>query len=126
MEFVILLAEIAFYYFLIKIAIGVYFKIQDIRAEDELRSELKEKVAKLIHPVKEEIHNGHMYWFDAETDQFLGQGANLEEVKAHLKERFKGHIFMIDEKNALAGPDLSVYNTSNIQELNQLSAKVIK
>lgn len=62
-----------------------------------------------IHPVLKEVHGDHIYWFDAETDEFLAQGATQEEIVSVLKERFRGHIFLISPTEMLAGPNLEVY-----------------
>lgn len=39
--------------------------------------------------VKIEKHDGVFYFFNRETDEFLAQGSNKEEVTAHLSHRFK-------------------------------------
>lgn len=80
------------------------------QVQDELpnREELAKQVLKMMHRVKQEQHGEIFYWFDADTDAFLGQGTTDDEIKEQLKQRFKGHVFLLDDDRALAGPDLKV------------------
>lgn len=73
------------------------------RYEESLNEEvdeLKDKLRKMIHFVKLEKHGDQLYWFDAQTDQFLGQGATVDEIVAHVKNRFPTHIFVDESANA--------------------------
>jgi hypothetical protein len=90
-------------------------------SEEEIESMYK-RVSKMIHEIKPEQHGDMIYWFDAETDQFLGQGRNEEEIKKHLLERFKGHIFLIDKERALAGPRLEEIPLAKLKLTNDGTA----
>lgn len=60
---------------------------------------------KIIHEVNVEQHGEMNYWFDKDTDQFLGQGLTIEEITAHVKSRFPDHIFILPLKGVLCAPD---------------------
>ena len=45
--------------------------------------------------VKIEEHHGQLYAFRKDTDKFLGQGANREELIERLKHEFSGTVKMI-------------------------------
>lgn len=87
------------------------------RVEDQLiaeREELVKKVNNLIHRIKQEKHGDCYYWFDADNDQFLAQGFTDEEIRKHLLSRFKGHIFLINDEKAMAGPNLEIMPVSKL------------
>jgi hypothetical protein len=56
----------------------------------------------IIHQVKVEKHNDVEYWFDRDSEEFLGQGKTIEEVIAHLKARFPDHIFLLQGVGGVA------------------------
>jgi len=70
----------------------------------EVQVKVKEHLDKIIHEVKVEKHHDTEYWFDKETDQFLGQGKTIEEITAHIKSRFPDHIFVLPPKGVLCAP----------------------
>ena len=88
-----------------------YLKKPELEAE---REELKEKVASMLHPIKQEKHGDIYYWFDADTDQFLAQGKDEDDIREHLLKRFKGHVFLINDSKAMVGPELKVVPIENI------------
>lgn len=102
-EFIIFCLNVAFWYFVINIALKIYIGIQTTKIEKTV--ELKEKLIKLIHTIKQEKHGDIYYWFDVETDQFLAQGRTDTEIIDVLKKRFPDHIFIINRDRALRGPD---------------------
>lgn len=106
LEFLLFFIELMFWVFIADLVISLFIASHKGKAEE--REELVQQVAKKIHQVKQEKHGELIYWFDEETDQFLGQGCTDEEIRVHLLERFKGHIFLLDEKRALAGPELKL------------------
>lgn len=118
--------------FLIQIALWMvfwHFAFKIVRSfmgqnNDEERQELVKKVMDRIHQIKEEKHGDLTYWFDAESDAFLAQGKNDDEIKAHLKGRFKGHIFLLDETRAWAGPDLKLVPISEIAKSPEMVPKL--
>lgn len=68
---------------------------------------LEERVEKLkylnsiIHNVKIEKQGDMEYWFDKDSDQFLGQGKTLEEVINVLKSRFPEHVFLLGDRGGV-------------------------
>ncbi len=84
---------------------------KDVEAEKE---KLVQKVMQQVHRIKQEKHGELFYWFDADSDQFLAQGQTDDEIRQHLLERFKGHIFLIDNEKAMAGPDLKIVPISSL------------
>lgn len=80
---------------LLSVVRGVLVKSEAEEKEDI--EELKDKLVKMIHFVKEEKHGDMLYWFDAHTDAFLGQGLTKDDLIDSVKARFPTHIF-IDEK----------------------------
>ena len=109
------------------IVFKVVFAIADLwvikKHTDVEKQELKEKLIKLIHYVNQEKHGECYYWFDKETDQFLAQGTTEEEIKKHLQERFKGHIFVLDDKRAMAGPKLEIVSLDQLPKVFNATSK---
>lgn len=64
--------------------------------------DVKDTLAKLIHTVAPEQHGDITYWFDADSDAFLGQGETSEEVIAHVKKRFPDHLFLLPNNDVLS------------------------
>ena len=73
-------------------------------SNNELEEKLEkvEKLRAMIHEVNVEKHGEMTYWFDAENNQFLGQGKTLEEIVSVIKSRFPDHIFVLKELGGLA------------------------
>lgn len=105
-EFILFFIELMFWVLLFDFVFARILGSRKDAAEE--REELIQEVAKKIHQVKQEKHGEAFYWFDADTDQFLAQGCTDEEIRVHLLERFRGHIFLLDEKRAMAGPELKL------------------
>lgn len=106
-----LLSEFLDFAFHLAIGAGIYFFIRNLllKYEQGINAEvveLKSKLRKMIHFVKLEKHGEQLYWFDAETDQFLGQGKCVDEIVAHVSSRFPTHVF-VDEtaSNFLKAPE---------------------
>jgi phenylpyruvate tautomerase PptA (4-oxalocrotonate tautomerase family) len=101
--------QILFWYVIFTVLINVINVWLDRRLSSyskEERQEIIKRVSEMIHNVRQEQHGDVHYWFDKDSAEFLGQGRNDDEVREHLLKRFKGHIFLIDEDRALAGPTL--------------------
>jgi hypothetical protein len=105
-EFVGFLLQCAFWYFLMSLVIGLFQRRLD--EKEQTFKEQYERLNQLIHRVQVEKHNEVYYWFDADDDEFLGQGKDMDEAVAQLKKRFPGHIFLIADKTQsyrISGPD---------------------
>ena len=105
-EFVVFLIECAFWYFVIGL-LTIPLRKRMERRQDELDEQI-EQLSKLVHRVQVEKHGESYYWFDADSDKFLGQGKTIEEAVVQIKNRFPGHIFLVGTKDntyRLSGPD---------------------
>jgi hypothetical protein len=86
-------------------------------AVDDIDTKVRERLNKIIRPIKIETHNETMYWFDRETDQFLAQGKTQQEISATLKQRFPSLIFVNEaHEEILAGPDFEVTDLKTFME----------
>lgn len=83
-----------------QIALGIVdgWKLVELKQRVELIKEISE----LIHQVKVEKIGDVEYWFDSESDQFLGQGKTVDEIIAHVKSRFPDHIFLIQDTGGVS------------------------
>jgi hypothetical protein len=71
----------------------------------EVRSHLKEVLSEMVHEVRVEMHGTMQYWFDSDSNIFLGQGQTDLEIIENVKARFPTHIFIVPDKGLLARPD---------------------
>jgi hypothetical protein len=91
----------------------------------ELREEMIETLSKIMHGVKQEKHKDVIYWFDEDSDQFLAQGRTVDEIREHLKQRWKDHIFLINGTHVMAGPDYELTEAANAEEMSKSFANKI-
>jgi hypothetical protein len=81
--------------------------------------ELKDRLRKMIHFVRLEQHGEQLYWFDEETDEFLGQGHTLEDIIVHVKNRFPTHVFVDQTANRfMRAPEWRPLPISELKKLN--------
>jgi len=106
--------------------IQALFSLKGTMEEIESRSqEIREHLTSIIHPVKSEMHNGIMYWFDAEDDTFLVQGRDDTELAAALKARWIDHIFILGDRYVLTGPDFAMVEIKDPDEVGRMLADKI-
>lgn len=99
MEFLILFVVMAFGFYLGWKFREVYATAQIRRLMERAEEQAeKEELPEDRIPVNIEMHNNHYYVYHRDNNQFLGQGANLEEVEDVLMERFPGKKFACSEK----------------------------
>ena len=55
-----------------------------------------ERAANTLMPVTVERHNGVIFCYDKEDNQFICQGANLEEIRTAFKARFPEKTAYLD------------------------------
>lgn len=84
----------------VSLLLGMWERRKSDRAE--MRDKIYRKLDEIIHRVKVEEHQGHVYWFDQDNDRFLGQGATQDEVIAVVKKRFPEHIFFLSKNEVVA------------------------
>jgi len=96
-EFVLFCLEVLFWYWLIGAAVAIWRAYQSAKSDHV--TELMEKLTEIIHTVQEEKHGDHYYWFDSDSDEFLAQGATVDDMIAHLRSRFPTHVFLLHKDN---------------------------
>lgn len=112
--------EILLWAFVVFFGAKIFLQITNARLEDELseRQGLLKKLNDVIHVVKEEKHGDVTYWFDQDSDEFLAQGRDIEEIKAHIKHRFHKHVFLINDTQMLASSkETNQYEVMSITKL---------
>ena len=65
---------------------------------ENAEKELAEKVGDNTIKAKLEVHHGHFYMFNQETDAFLAQGETAEELSAMLREKFPKVVFILPKE----------------------------
>lgn len=102
-EFLIFCAEFYLLYAIIYVIMS-YIEQRIITRIDYAESIVK-YINSLVHEVKVEQRDGMIYWYDAEDNRFIAQGRSREEIIEVLKLQFPDHVFLIDEKEVLTGPE---------------------
>lgn len=80
-----------------KIIIG-YLNAKNAGLEEQL-VELTEKIKQRVVPVTVERHGDVYYIYEKETDNFVAQGRDAEEIKQILSNRWPNKTFLADEGN---------------------------
>lgn len=96
--------ELFLWAFLVALAIRLVLAYSNFMLEQKLEEKqaLIKKLNDVIHVVNEERHGEIIYWFDKDSDQFLAQGRNIEEISEHIRKRFHKHVFLLNESTILA------------------------
>jgi hypothetical protein len=102
-DFLSFLIKIIFWYFAISIVFN-FFINRNKNKKEEFDNALDEALRR-VHIVSEEKHGGHLYWFDHESDEFLGQGKSSEECIEHVKKRFPSHVFFLPDQKYISAPN---------------------
>lgn len=125
-EFIGFFIQFVFWMFIVALLVRVFS--ENYRTEETEKEEIKDRLTKLIHVVQPEQHGDVTYWFDKETDAFLGQGCTDDEIIAQLKARFPLHIFITDEgKSAISGPEWKAAPLTSLLEpstVNEIVGRV--
>ncbi len=85
------------------VAIWILMKVFEtyLKAKNEVLKEqlndLTQKVKDSIIHVNIEKHGNVFYLFEKDTNRFIAQGTNFEEVKEHCETRFKNKSVIADE-----------------------------
>jgi hypothetical protein len=80
-----------------------YLEAKNEMLEAELKQMQKTLKEKFIH-VNIEKHGEVFYLFEKETDRFIAQGSDMNELKLHCDSRFKNSTVVADNKDLeLAG-----------------------
>lgn len=99
-------------YFVLGYAIGsVILKLIRLFMErrhqqtDDDEAAWREYVEQMVHVVREDRIGDMRYWYDRDSETFLAQGKDHEEIVNVLKMRFPEGIFVIDDNQMIMGPD---------------------
>ena len=71
-----------------------------IAKNEALENQIKEMTSKLkeqVIYVNIEKHNNVFYLFEKDTNRFIAQGTNFDEIKNHCETRFKNKSVIADE-----------------------------
>jgi hypothetical protein len=77
---------------LLKVARDQGITVQDDRSEEDRELGIRET----IH-IKIEQHGGQIYAYKSDTDEFLGQGTDPDDLVNGIARRFKGIRMIVDE-----------------------------
>ena len=64
---------------------------------EETKAELAEKI-RVVQLEKLPAHADLILAYDAENNNFLGQGFNEDEIKERIMNRYPNHIFILNER----------------------------
>ena len=112
-NFAIFILEAVMWFYAFKMLVAFWDLYSVWKEAKIIEEDLHTKLTKLVHNVKPEKHAEMHYWFDEETDNFLAQGKDMNEIRSHLRERFKQDVFLVDGKVLLAGPEYAPMDISN-------------
>jgi hypothetical protein len=88
-----------------KIAFNFY---SDLRHQVDFEQRFRQHLEHIIHVVKQERDGDMYYWYDNDSDDFLAQGRTWEEVVGVLRERFPEHIFVLNQREMIMGPEFEI------------------
>jgi hypothetical protein len=72
---------------------------------DEDEAAWREYVDQIVHVVREDRVGDMRYWYDRDSETFLAQGKDHDEIVNVLKIRFPDGIFVINNNQMIMGPD---------------------
>lgn len=73
-----------------------YLQAKNEVLKEELEKLTKQLKNKIIH-VKVEKHGSVFYLFEKDTNRFIAQGSNIDEIKTRCADRFKDIVIVADE-----------------------------
>ena len=91
----------------------------------ETGEQVKKYLSSIIHAVKSEKHGDVIYFFEEETNKFIAQGRNDDELIAALKARWRDHIFIVGERHYMAGPDFKMQEIKDPDEIGKMLAEKV-
>ena len=113
------LIQAIFWYIVFSFLLGLIIRYN--KNKEENLTELKNKLDEIVHRVQVEQHGEVYYWFDADDNEFLAQGKDVEEVVTKIKQRFPNHIFFLASKDKaykISGPDWLLTPINGLSGLN--------
>ena len=109
-------------YKLTRFILGFFEIVKDI---NETGDNVKKYLSSIIHAVKSEKHGDVIYFFEEETNKFIAQGRNDDELIAALKARWRDHIFIVGERHYMAGPDFKMQEIKDPDEIGKMLAEKV-
>jgi hypothetical protein len=100
-------------YFALGYVIGtILLKLSRLFANRQLQNQQdeaawREYVEQMIHVVREDRIGDMRYWYDRDSETFLAQGKDHEEIISVLQLRFPDGIFVINENQMIMGPEFN-------------------
>jgi hypothetical protein len=100
-------------YFTLGYVIGtILLKLSRLFANRQLQNQQdeaawREYVEQMIHVVREDRIGDMRYWYDRDSETFLAQGKDHEEIISVLQLRFPDGIFVINENQMIMGPEFN-------------------
>jgi hypothetical protein len=98
-EFILFALQLLFWWTVSSILVN--FLLRQSNTKNKEIEHILQHVNEIVHRVKIEEHHNVYYWYDADSDVFLAQGSDVAEIAIHLKSRYPGHIFLLEEKDAV-------------------------
>jgi hypothetical protein len=110
-EFFSFALNMLFWYIVSSVVLHLLLQRTERKAEE--LSDILHRVNEVVHRVRVEEHYNNFYWYDADSDKFLAQGATPAELIDRLKVRFPQHIFLLESKDTdtvlkLSAPDWKI------------------
>jgi hypothetical protein len=96
-EFFSFALNMLFWYIVSSVVLHLLLRRTERRAEE--LSDILHRVNEVVHRVRVEEHYNNFYWYDADSDKFLAQGATPAELIDRLKVRFPQHIFLLESND---------------------------
>ena len=124
-EFVMACGQALIFYAVYKLTrfiLGFFEIVKDI---NETGDNVKKYLSSIIHAVKSEKHGDVIYFFEEETNKFIAQGRNDDELIAALKARWRDHIFIVGERHYMAGPDFKIQEIKDPDEIGKMLAEKV-
>lgn len=115
-EFIVFVFQLLFWYTIGSIFLNFLLRRVDKEAKDDIEKILN-RVNEIVHRVRIEEHHNTYYWYDADSDKFLAQGATPAELIDRLKIRFPEHIFLLEEKDSMlkvSAPNWKIEKLPNV------------
>lgn len=96
-EFILFALQLWFWYTITNFFLSFLLYRYEKEAKQDIEKIL-DRVNEIVHRVRVEEHYNTYYWYDADSDKFLAQGATPTELIDRLKIRFPEHIFLLESK----------------------------
>ncbi len=74
---------------------SLYLKAKNEILQEDLDQLTKKIKDKIIH-VEIEKHGSIFYLYEKDTDRFIAQGSNINEIKKKCEDRFKDSVIIAD------------------------------